>query len=65
MLLQILIDNHKLTFLSKDEIDTIIDENQIGNNGLIDSWAVMFQIAELRKEREVEGFEAAIGLDLP
>jgi hypothetical protein len=65
MLLQILIDNHKLTFLSKDEIDTIIDENQIGNNGLIDSWAVMFQIAELRKEREVEGFEAAIGLDIP
>ena len=64
-LLQILLDNHKLTFLSKDELDEIIDNTELDNNGMIDSWAAMFEIAALRKEREMEGFEAAVALDIP
>jgi hypothetical protein len=64
-LLQILLDNHKLTFLSKDELDEIVDNTELDNNGMIDSWAAMFEIAALRKEREMEGFEAAVALDIP
>jgi hypothetical protein len=64
-LLQILLDNHKLTFLSKNELDEIIDGTELDNNGMIDSWAAMFEIAALRKEREMEGFESALALDIP
>lgn len=64
-LLQILLDNHKLTFLSKAELDEIIDNTELDNNGMIDSWAAMFEIAALRKEREMEAFEAAVALDIP
>lgn len=64
-LLDIVLQKKRLTFLENNEIDEIIDVNTAGNNGLIDSWAVLLEMAALRKEREVEGFEAAIALDFP
>lgn len=64
-LLDIVLQKKRLTFLENNEIDEIINLNTAGNNGLIDSWAVLLEIAALRKEREVEGFEAAIALDIP
>jgi len=64
-LLDIVLQKKRLTFLENNEIDEIVDANRIGNDGLIDSWAVLLEIAALRKEREVEGFEAAIALDIP
>lgn len=64
-LLQIIIDNQKLTFLTKDELDEIIDNTELDNNGMIDSWAAMFEIAAQRKGREMEGFESALALDIP
>lgn len=64
-LLDIVLQKKRLTFLEKHEIDEIIDVNTLGNDGLIDSWAVLLEIAAQRKEREIEGFEAAIALDIP
>lgn len=63
-LLDVVMQNKRLTFLNNNEIDEIIDVNMIGNDGIIDSWAVLLEVAALRKEREVEGFEAAIALDI-
>jgi len=64
-LLDIILQNKRLTFLTNNEIDDIMTYNESGNNGFIDSWAAMLEIAALRKEREVEGFESALALDIP
>ncbi|MEY3697081.1 MAG: hypothetical protein RJA41_731 [Actinomycetota bacterium] len=61
-----LIERHKrFTFLTNDEFDEVISRHVTNNDGLMDYWETIFELAALRKEREMEGFEAALCLDFP
>lgn len=64
-LLDIVVRNGRYTFLTDEEIERIISEHELNNQGLLDNWAILMEIAHERKEREEMGFEAALALDLP
>lgn len=65
MFLNLVLQNKRLTYLTDNEIEEIISRHEIYNSGLLDSWPILFEIAEQRKEREELGFESALALDIP